>query len=245
VPFVTGRQSGHYRSDRPGSLLREGVNNHTMQTGDSGKEEATEPAADPLHDASNVLVLSDSLDTDTRASYYDTLLPDEAPDMCVLAVEYTRGPDRWLDEWRRHVGRPPAETAIISVDDATRSAAAGPVDPSVYEDDDTGHAVSVVESPGDLTGLGITVGGRLKQWEGNDGPVLVTVDSLTVLLQYVDLKRAFRFLHVMVNRVKSAGAVGHYHMDPAAHDEQTVATLASVFDAVARHEDGEWRITAR
>ena len=217
----------------------------TMESGDSAEGGNVAATGGPLRDAANVLVLSDSLDDGARASYYDTLLPATPADLRVLAVEYTRGPDGWLDEWRRHVGTPPAETAIVSVNDGTRSAAAG-VDPTVYQGDGTGCAVSVVESADDLTGLGITIGSHLKRWEESADPVLVTVDSLTVLLQYVDLKRAFRFLHVMVNRVKGAGAVGHYHMDPAAHDEQTVATLASVFDAVAQHDDdGEWRITTR
>jgi hypothetical protein len=215
-----------------------------MESGDPVEEEGTAATGGPLRDASNVLVLSDGLDDDARGSYYDTLLPADPADLRVLAVEYTRGPDGWLDEWRQHVGTPPAETAIVSVNDGTRSASAG-VDPTVYQGDGTGSAVSVVESPDDLTGLGITVGGHLKRWEDAAGPTLVTVDSLTVLLQYVDLKRAFRFLHVLVNRVKAAGAVGHYHMDPAAHEEQTVVTLASVFDAVARHEDGEWTFTTR
>ena len=214
-----------------------------MESEDSSEAGNGVVTGSPLDDATNVLVLSDGLDGDARASYYDTFLPAAPADLRVLAVEYTRGPDGWLGEWRRHVGNSPAETAIVSVNDGTRSASAG-VDPTVYQGDGTGCAVSVVESPDDLTGLGITVGGHLKRWE-DAGPTLVTVDSLTVLLQYVDLKRAFRFLHVLVNRVKAAGAAGHYHMDPAAHDEQTVATLASVFDAVARHEDGEWTFTTR
>jgi hypothetical protein len=214
-----------------------------MEKGDAAAEGAEGPTASALRDAANVLVLSDGLDSDARASYYESLLPGDPGTLRVLAIEYTRGPDGWLEEWNRHVGRAPAEAAVVSVGDGTRSAAASGVD--VYEGNGTESTVSVVESPDDLTGLGITVGGHLKQWAGADGPTLVTLDSLTVLLQYVDLKRAFRFLHVMVNRVKGAGAVGHYHMDPAAHDEQTVATLASVFDAVARHEDGEWRISSR
>ena len=217
----------------------------TMQSGDLVEEGGTGRAAGPLGEAVNVLVLSDGMDPDARASYYERLLPDDPSDLNVLAIQYTRGPDGWLDEWRRHVGAPPAKTAIVSVNDGTRgAAAAGTGGSAVYRGDGAGSTVSLVESPDDLTGLGITVGNHLKQWEG-EARTLVTLDSLTVLLQYVDLKRAFRFLHVMVNRVKSAGAVGHYHMDPGAHDDQTVATLASVFDAVARFEDGEWRITAR
>jgi len=215
-----------------------------MQTGESAEEGNGEPIADPPPGANSVLVLSDSMDPDARESYYRTLLPADPAVLRVLAIEYTRGPDGWLDEWREHVGRPPAGTAIVSVDDGTRSAASS-VGSTTYQGDGTGSAVSTVESPDDLTGLGIAVGSHLKRWEESAGPMLVTLDSLTVLLQYVDLKRAFRFLHVMVNRVKEAGGVGHCHMDPAAHDDRTVATLASVFDAVARHEGGGWRVTTR
>ena len=216
-----------------------------METGDSSEASGTGSAAEALHDAANVLILSDGLDSEARASYYGTLLPAEPSDLRVLAIEYTRGPDGWLDDWRTHVGEPPAETAIVSVNDGTRSAAATGVGSTVYEGDGTGRAISVVESPDDLTGLGITIGGHLKRWGEDIGPAVVTLDSLTVLLQYVDLKRAFRFLHVVVNRVEGAGAVGHYHMDPAAHDERTVATLASVFDAVARYGNGEWTVGTR
>ncbi|MEF8840402.1 MAG: hypothetical protein V5A62_02090 [Haloarculaceae archaeon] len=216
-----------------------------MQTGDTAEEGGDERAASSLRGVESVLVLSDSMDPGARASYYETLLPDDPSRLHVLGIEYTRGPDGWLDEWREHVGRPPAETAVVSVNDATRSAASSVVGPTTYEGDGTGSAVSTVESPDDLTGLGIAVGEHLKRWEGSAEPTLVTLDSLTVLLGYVDLKRTFRFLHVMVNRVKGAGGVGHYHMDPAAHDDRTVATLASVFDAVARHEDGEWRVSTR
>jgi hypothetical protein len=215
-----------------------------MQTGDAAEESGGETAAESLRSAANVLVLSDGMDPDARASYYDELLPADPTDLRVLAIEYTRGPDGWLDEWRDHVGRPPAGTAIVSVDDGTRSAATAGTQP-VYGGDGTGRTVSTVESPDDLTGLGIAIGGHLKRWDGTAGPALLTLDSLTVLLQYVDLKRAFRFLHVLVNRVKGTGGVGHYHMDPGAHDDQTVATLASVFDAVARYDDGEWQVTTR
>ena len=214
-----------------------------MQSGETAEGEGSERAAGSLGGAVNVLVLSDSMDPDARRSYYEKLLPADPGSLNVLAIQYTRGPDGWLDEWREYVGESPARTAVVSVDDGTRSAAAGR-DSTAYEGDG-GSTLSIVESPDDLTGLGITIGSHLERWDDHPGRTLITLDSLTVLLQYVDLKRAFRFLHMMVNRVKSAGAVGHYHMDPAAHDDQTVATLASVFDAVARQEDGEWRITSR
>jgi hypothetical protein len=60
----------------------------------------------------------------------------------------------------------------------------------------------------------------------------VCFGSLTKLLQYVDLKTAFRFLHVMTRQVKQVGAVAHFHIAPDAHDEQTLATIQSLFDRI-------------
>jgi hypothetical protein len=91
--------------------------------------------------------------------------------------------------------------------------------------------------------LGITVSEYLSKHGGTN--TMVSFDSLTSLLQYVELQRAFRFLHVLANRVKTAGAVAHFHMDPGAHDEQAMATLSSLFDAVAEFDDGEWSIRRR
>jgi hypothetical protein len=91
--------------------------------------------------------------------------------------------------------------------------------------------------------LGITVSEYLSD-HGGPGTV-VTFDSLTALLQYVELQRAFRFLHVLANRVKTTESVAHFHMDPAAHDAREVATLSSLFDAVAEFDDGEWSLRTR
>jgi hypothetical protein len=45
--------------------------------------------------------------------------------------------------------------------------------------------------------------------------------------------------------VRSVDAVAHYHIDPEAHDDQVLATLSSLFDAVARFDDGDWEIRSR
>ena len=68
-------------------------------------------------------------------------------------------------------------------------------------------------------------------------------ESLNTLLAHIELKRVFRFLHVLVNRVKSTGATAHYHLDPSAHEDSTVATLTSLFDTVVAHEEGRWQET--
>ena len=108
--------------------------------------------------------------------------------------------------------------------------------------DGTGADVErIVEEPADLTGLGITISERLTDWSPDS---LLIFESLTVLLEYVDLKRVFRFLHVLVNRVKATGAVAHYHLDPGEHDDRTVATLTSLFDTVVAYENGRWQASS-
>ena len=193
------------------------------------------PSGVDLEGASNVLVLAESLDDAARESYYGTLLPEDPSSVDVLAVDYRWTPEEYLEEWRRYVDGQPRRCGIVCVDESARSSGDGSeVGPG---------AVATVESPTDLTGLGITVGNYLESNGGSD--TIVTFDSLTMLLQYVERERAFRFLGVLGNRVEEADAVAHYHMDPKAHDNQEMATLSSLFDAVARFDDGEWNVRRR
>lgn len=187
---------------------------------------------------SNVLVLSSSMDDGARRAYYERFLSERPGQLDVLAINYRQTPDEWLDEWRRYVGQTPRRAAIVSVEDTFRSAVA-PEGAATVD----GNTVVCLEGPADLTGLGIRLGEFLDGYTG--GRRVVTFDTLTVLLQYVDLSRAFRFLHVFTNRVKHAGATAHYHMDPEAHDDRAVATVESLFDAVARFDDGSWSVDGR
>lgn len=210
-----------------------------MSTGDTAGD-VSEAGRDVLADGvSNVLVLSPSMDGAARRSYYERFLADRTAHLDVLAVNYRQTPDEWLDEWRRYVGQTPRRSAIVTVDDSLRSAV--PAGSGTTTSD--GNTVVCIEGPADLTGLSIRLGEFL---DDHGGPkTAVTFDTLTVLLQYVDLARAFRFLHVFTSRVKNAGAFAHYHMDPNAHETQTVATVESLFDAVARFDDGSWSVDHR
>mgnify|MGYP006270225439 CR=1 FL=1 len=210
-----------------------------MSAGDTVGNASGEDAGVDLDGVSNLLVLAPTMSGDARQSYYEALLPERPSTLDVLAVEYRRSPDQWLDEWQQYVGDCPQQCTIVSADETTRSAAASSGGAVAYGPNTT----ACVENPSDLTGLGITVSEFLSD-HGGPGTV-VTFDSLTALLQYVELQRAFRFLHVLANRVKTAESVAHFHMDPAAHDAREVATLSSLFDAVAEFDDGEWSLRSR
>ncbi|MFB6360172.1 MAG: hypothetical protein ABEH59_02510 [Halobacteriales archaeon] len=92
--------------------------------------------------------------------------------------------------------------------------------------------VKVVDDPGDLTRLGITISNLLSSWQHDENQTLVCFDSVSTLLQYAELQRVFRFIHVLQGRLGNIGARTHYHLNPEAHDSQTEATMRSLFDGV-------------
>jgi hypothetical protein len=175
-------------------------------------------------DTANVLVLSERLDRDARVAYLEDLVTPELVNL--LVVSFTDDPARWLTDWER-IGDPPGTSVLI--EEVEHGA------------EDRPDAERIAEEPGDLTGLGIAITERLTDWQHDES--LLMFEALTVLLQHVELKRLFRFLHVLVNRVKATGATAHYHLDPSAHDDRTIATLTSLFDAVVAYEDGTWQET--
>ncbi len=205
-----------------------------MSAGESVGEFIDDPASADLEDAANVLVLAPPLADGVRKAYYERLLPVDPAARNVLAVQYSRTASRFLEEWDRHLGAPPRRFGIVDVGEATSAAGGADVDRG---------AVALVESPSDLTGIGMKVGSYLDSH--GDGDTVVSFDSLTVLLQYVDLERAFRFLNAIASQVREVGALAHYHVDPNAHDDRVLATLASLFDGVARFDDGTWETRRR
>jgi len=151
----------------------------------------------------------------------DLLLAGDASETSVLWVSYTRSATGYLADWRDGAEAPPAEMALLVPGEQR-----GP--------SPDGVTVETVGSPSDLTGLGIAIRRHLEEWEP---PITVCFDSLTSLLQYVDLETAFEFLHVLSGQLYAAGAVAHFHLDPSAHEERTVTMLETLVDAVVTVQD--------
>ncbi|PSQ49439.1 hypothetical protein BRD19_04100 [Halobacteriales archaeon SW_7_65_23] len=200
--------------------------------------ESADPGGDDklseLSDVANVLLSAPSLGAAGNEAC-DSLLTETAPsETNILVITFTDTPEEWVEDWMDSVGVSPVRGGIVSI---------GQADAAV---DDPSWAVKTIENPSDLTGIGIELSELLSGMAtaaDEDEHLVVCFDSITSLLQYADLQRAFRFLHVVTGRVKTAGGVGHYHLDPEAHDRQTLATLKGLFDAVVNvDEDGELSI---
>jgi hypothetical protein len=97
----------------------------------------------------------------------------------------------------------------------------------------TDGEISVAE-PNDLTGLGIAIAEQLRDTDG----VYVCFDSITAMLQYVETPRAYTFLNSLLGHLWDADTHAHFHLNPDAHDEETVAAITSLFDARVDADDG-------
>ncbi|WP_135366270.1 DUF7504 family protein [Halosimplex halophilum] len=195
----------------------------------------------------NVLVCCPSFTGDEPRVCLDLLTPDGSTDVYALSVLFTKSPGEYVDTWQRLAGAYPTRMRIVTVDASAPSkgsqggGADAPDDPG--GEGDTDRAVERVNSPHNLTRLGVRVTGCLDEWDDAPETVAVCFQSLTTLLQYVDVDNAVGFLDAVTDRCAATDAVAHYHIDPKAHDEQTIAKLSAVFDTVLEFDDGEW--TAR
>lgn len=82
--------------------------------------------------------------------------------------------------------------------------------------------------PTDLSTAGIEISSFLDEHEG----AVVCLHSLTALLDEIDVEHLYRFLHILAVRISDTDAVGQFYLDAAAHDDQTIYMLRSVFDVV-------------
>lgn len=181
---------------------------------------------EPLPAEGTVLLLAPSIGWAERDACTDILghgSLDITNQIHVLYMESAAERYELIDE---HLPHHPAETAVITVGTGEPIGRRGPAPP--HRD----YHVESVSDPADLTGLGMSLQDCLAAWRGDGYDVRVCFDSLSILLQYASIERVYRFLHVFTRRLTAVGATGHFHLDPAAHDEQTVARLSALFDSV-------------
>ncbi len=192
------------------------------------------PDLSELSDVSNVLLLVPSLGNRGREACLRLLTQTNPKVTNVLTVTYTDTAPEWVEFWQDRAGTSPVRGGIVAIGQGEGNV------------DDPSWAVKTVENPSDLTGIGIELSELLSTMAkaaDDDEEIAFCFDSVTSLLQYADLQRAFRFLHVVTGRVKTVGGVGYYRLDPDAHDRQTLATLKGLFDAVVEvDEDDNWDI---
>lgn len=142
-----------------------------------------------------------------------------------------------------------AAALIVTTDDARAAVEAlrarsvdpgsvGVVDASGTERavDGVGEAAAV-PGPGSLSALGIAISDLLDRLGHRFDRVRIGFHSTTDVLRNAALPASFRFFHVLLGRVRTAGAVLVGTMDANAHAEETRRTIAELFDRTARQDE--------
>ncbi|MCY4732498.1 hypothetical protein KY092_18315 [Natronomonas gomsonensis] len=194
-------------------------------------------ALDDIADVSNVLVLGPSVDESVDIGCKRLLTAGE--EEAVLVVSFMLSPKQWVEGWIERVGDLPEELVVVTTSDAFTQ-------PGETEENlPDSVTVEYLSSPGDLTGIGMVVSKYLERWHEADREMAVCFDSLTTLLQYGETHSIYRFLHLITTRISGADARAHFHLDPDTQDKQTVSTITSTFQAIARHTDSGWEVKRR
>ena len=205
----------------------------------------TKRAGASLRPGDNVLVLCPSFRGDESRICLELLTATEPTALDALSVLFTRTPAEHLDAWERVAGVYPARNHVVSADADARSSTDATGDPGTGTEESVNRAdctVDRVGSPQNLTRLGVSITDCLDEMAETapDRQITVCVQSVSTLLQYVEVPQAFKFLNVVTERCRATDAIAHYHLDPHAHDESTIETLVDLFDVVVEYEDGKW-----
>lgn len=206
-----------------------------MERIENGVVESSDALPAALGDAGTVLLLAPSLNPVAGDACLSLMTRDGGRRPVVfVTVDDAAGV---IERWAAAAGTtPPASSLVVEAGEGP-----GATDADAVPD---GVTVTQVAGPGDLTSVGVAVTQNLDAWRESGRRPVCCVESLTTFLQYADLERVFRFLHVLTGKLRNVGADTHVHLDPAAHGEQTVHTLVSLCDAVVEVTD-EGRLSVR
>lgn len=173
----------------------------------------------------------------------------------VLGITFDSAGANPLDRWNFGANEP-RRTGLITVGDFCRSTGSsspsspGPSPPSPSSSPSADRAPpsgrvkrDCVDDPTDLQALGMQINERLSSWDAPDAQSFVCFSSLSELLEVAELKRLFRFLHLLNGWLTSKGVISHFHLDARRADERTLGMLQPVFDVSFEvDEDGAWAL---
>ncbi len=99
---------------------------------------------------------------------------------------------------------------------------------------DEDENIKVANSPIDLTGIGIRISQFFEKFLGTENirKIQLSINSLSTLLMYSNIKTIYRFLHVFTGRIRAIGGIGIYVLESGIHDMQAISALNQLFDCM-------------
>lgn len=198
-----------------------------------------------VRESSNILLLAPSPHPSDLNICTDILAIRPTETFNIWSLGITLSADDRIAHWHDRVGRTPSEFKVVTTGDP-RIHPAADHGPDGEETDPLDPEVVTLSDPGNLTKIGVELTNSLDAWRRNDHKTMVCIHSITALMQYVEVKSVFKFLHEVKNAIDRSNGVAHYHMDPYAHDEETIGKVKQIFDTVIRIDVEEnWHVTNR
>lgn len=205
----------------------EGCSVHINRKGSITVRERPESVVARLKRPGNVLLMEPPYEHSTDGFCTELRHIEPLDRDSVLQVEYAPS------DVNKPSSRSPRSTTTgashrITMGEFTRSASTKP----------TTHAINdhtqqtTIPDPGDLTTLGCQISEWLSAQEDAERQPAVCFPSISDLLQHVELRHAFRFLHIFSARIRAADGVAHFHLTVNSVDDETRATLEPLFDHV-------------
>jgi hypothetical protein len=179
--------------------------------------EADRPSSGTAESPRSVLLLEDAGSDAIDRACGELLVGDDPGGTRLLLVTLVDAPSARLAAWDAAADARPARTVAVGMN---VGADADDID------------LRAISDPSNLTRLGVEITEAMSDL--GDDPPAVCFHSVSVLLQYAPVQQVFQFLSVLKSHFADAGANAHFHLDPATHDEQTIATLRPLFDEVVR-----------
>ncbi|WP_144906537.1 MULTISPECIES: DUF7504 family protein [Halobellus] len=88
---------------------------------------------------------------------------------------------------------------------------------------------SHISNPKDIERAGLEITKFLDRQNSEEYPTLITVDSLSVMLQYVSLNSVVQFTRHCISLFEQNETIGRFYISPQTHTEETNNTIQSLF----------------
>ncbi|WP_251343229.1 DUF7504 family protein [Haloplanus halophilus] len=199
---------------------------------------------DALGDASSILLLASSDSDFDDDACIDLLTAGDPAETNVISATVTDPPAERFALWQREVGEQlPARATIVDAGcGRQREVAVG--DGVIEGGESVGLTVDMLPENAEPIDLGMTLARYLGAWESTPDSTMLCLHSLTALLEGFDRDVVISLVSALNDLCDTVGATAHHHMDPGAHDDETVATFRPLYDAVIEHVTGDgWTVT--
>lgn len=180
----------------------------------------------------SVLLLAPAHDASDDRACTDLLTREPLTETNVLSVTLSASPAERLSMWQREVGDE-LPTRAAFVDASSSRTEPSELPPEI--------SVNVLPDDADYVDLGVAISRQLGAWEDTDETSQLCLHSLSSVLDAYDTDRAISLINALNDLCTELGVVVHHHLDPTAHDEETVASLRPLYDTVLEHTpEGGW-----